>query len=214
MHGESNARYPHPREINGALNLSQASNQPNLPRTLSESHPQPRVASILSLTAPPPRGPSSISHQTPEREYRTYGRNISPQNRHHALDESMERSPSSSAHIFPSSATADGLMAHGSSPSTMIYRISAETPTSHMHYSTDSHDSVHFGTMDVQESDGGRSRHGETAGGKKRRSRATQEQLDILIAVYQRTPFPSTVERTELAQRLGMTPRSVQIWCV
>jgi hypothetical protein len=94
----------------------------------------------------------------------------------------------------------------------MMYRNNADTPTSHMHYGSDNHDSVHFGTMDIQESDGGPSRNGETSGGKKRRSRATQEQLDILITVYQRTPFPSTVERSELAQRLGMTPRSVQIW--
>ncbi|KAG8834681.1 hypothetical protein FRC17_007766 [Serendipita sp. 399] len=53
---------------------------------------------------------------------------------------------------------------------------------------------------------------GETAGGKKRRSRATQEQLDILNGVYARTPFPTTAERAELAARLKMTPRSVQIW--
>ncbi|KAG8830422.1 hypothetical protein FRC18_008121 [Serendipita sp. 400] len=53
---------------------------------------------------------------------------------------------------------------------------------------------------------------GETAGGKKRRSRATQEQLDILNGVYARTPFPTTAERSELAARLKMTPRSVQIW--
>lgn len=71
----------------------------------------------------------------------------------------------------------------------------------------------------TSESDGGgsmslsiRSRVGETAGGKKRRSRATQEQLEILNGVYQRTPFPTTVERSDLALRLGMTPRSVQIW--
>lgn len=211
MHGESNARYPHPREINGALNTSPA---PNLPRTLSESHShgQPRAASILSLTAPSPRGPSSIAHQSSEREYRAYGRNISPRNRHHALEDSMQHSPSSSAHVFPSSNPADGRMPHGASASGMIHRNSVDTPNFHTHYGTDSHDSVHFGMMDVQESDGGRSRHGETAGGKKRRSRATQEQLDILITVYQRTPFPSTVERTELAQKLGMTPRSVQIW--
>jgi len=67
------------------------------------------------------------------------------------------------------------------------------------------------GTFDMSEGEG-RFKPGETSGGKKRRSRATQEQLDILNGVYQRTPFPTTVERTELAQRLGMTPRSVQIW--
>ncbi|PVF98568.1 homeobox-domain-containing protein [Serendipita vermifera] len=62
------------------------------------------------------------------------------------------------------------------------------------------------------ESESARLRQGETAGGKKRRSRATQDQLEILNGVYARTPFPSTVERSELAQRLNMTPRSVQIW--
>lgn len=55
---------------------------------------------------------------------------------------------------------------------------------------------------------------GETAGGKKRRARATPEQLEILNQVYARTPFPSTQERIDLAATLGMTPRSVQIWCV
>jgi hypothetical protein len=55
---------------------------------------------------------------------------------------------------------------------------------------------------------------GETAGGKKRRARATPEQLEILNQVYARTPFPSTQERIDLAATLGMTPRSVQIWYV
>jgi Homeodomain len=72
-------------------------------------------------------------------------------------------------------------------------------------------DSIIGGTFDMSEGEG-RFKPGETSGGKKRRSRATQEQLDILNGVYQRTPFPTTVERTELAQQLGMTPRSVQIW--
>ena len=55
---------------------------------------------------------------------------------------------------------------------------------------------------------------GETAGGKKRRARATPEQLEILNQVYARTPFPSTQERIDLAAVLGMTPRSVQIWYI
>jgi Homeodomain len=55
---------------------------------------------------------------------------------------------------------------------------------------------------------------GETAGGKKRRARATPEQLEILNQVYARTPFPSTQERIDLAATLDMTPRSVQIWYV
>ena len=68
------------------------------------------------------------------------------------------------------------------------------------------------GSFELSETESMRLKPGETAGGKKRRSRATQEQLDLLNAVYQRTPFPTTVERNELANRLGMTPRSVQIW--
>jgi homeobox protein YOX1/YHP1 len=48
---------------------------------------------------------------------------------------------------------------------------------------------------------------------KKKRKRADANQLKILTEVYNRTPFPSTEERLDLAKRLDMTPRSVQIWC-
>jgi len=47
---------------------------------------------------------------------------------------------------------------------------------------------------------------------KKKRKRADAEQLRVLNEVYARTAFPSTEERQELALRLNMSPRSVQIW--
>jgi homeobox protein YOX1/YHP1 len=47
---------------------------------------------------------------------------------------------------------------------------------------------------------------------KKKRKRADAAQLQVLNEVYSRTAFPSTEERAELARKLDMTPRSVQIW--
>ncbi|KAH9931118.1 homeobox-domain-containing protein [Epithele typhae] len=47
---------------------------------------------------------------------------------------------------------------------------------------------------------------------KKKRKRADPEQLKVLNETYNRTAFPSTEERMELAQKLGMSARSVQIW--
>ena len=47
---------------------------------------------------------------------------------------------------------------------------------------------------------------------KKKRKRADAAQLEVLNEVYNRTAFPSTEERAELARKLDMTPRSVQIW--
>lgn len=47
---------------------------------------------------------------------------------------------------------------------------------------------------------------------KKKRKRADAGQLEVLNEVYNRTAFPSTEERAELAKKLDMTPRSVQIW--
>ena len=47
---------------------------------------------------------------------------------------------------------------------------------------------------------------------KKKRKRADADQLRVLNEVYARTAFPSTEERQDLALRLGMSPRSVQIW--
>ena len=40
------------------------------------------------------------------------------------------------------------------------------------------------------------------------------EQLKVLNETYNHTAFPSTEERIELAKKLGMSARSVQIWCV
>ncbi len=47
---------------------------------------------------------------------------------------------------------------------------------------------------------------------KKKRKRADAAQLKMLTDVYNRTAFPTTEERHELAKKLDMTPRSVQIW--
>lgn len=47
---------------------------------------------------------------------------------------------------------------------------------------------------------------------KKKRKRADAEQLKVLNETYNRTAFPSTEERVELARKLGMSARSVQIW--
>lgn len=47
---------------------------------------------------------------------------------------------------------------------------------------------------------------------KKKRKRADPAQLKVLNETYNRTAFPSTEERLELAKALDMSPRSVQIW--
>ncbi|OSD06902.1 homeobox-domain-containing protein [Trametes coccinea BRFM310] len=47
---------------------------------------------------------------------------------------------------------------------------------------------------------------------KKKRKRADAEQLKVLNETYNKTAFPSTEERNELAKKLGMSSRSVQIW--
>lgn len=49
---------------------------------------------------------------------------------------------------------------------------------------------------------------------KKKRKRADAAQLKVLNDTYQRTAFPSTEERNELARMLDMSARSVQIWLV
>ena len=48
----------------------------------------------------------------------------------------------------------------------------------------------------------------------KKRKRADAAQLKVLNETYQRTAFPSTEERQDLARKLDMPPRSVQIWFV
>ncbi len=47
---------------------------------------------------------------------------------------------------------------------------------------------------------------------KKKRKRADARQLEALNRMYNRTAFPSTEERLQLARELDMSPRSVQIW--
>ncbi|OBZ68006.1 Homeobox protein HD-10 [Grifola frondosa] len=47
---------------------------------------------------------------------------------------------------------------------------------------------------------------------QEERKRADAEQLKVLNETYNRTAFPSTEERVELAKKLGMSARSVQIW--
>jgi hypothetical protein len=47
---------------------------------------------------------------------------------------------------------------------------------------------------------------------KPKRKRASEYQLAVLRQHYAKDPFPSTHCRQQLALKLGMTPRSVQIW--
>ncbi|KIK99054.1 hypothetical protein PAXRUDRAFT_823153 [Paxillus rubicundulus Ve08.2h10] len=47
---------------------------------------------------------------------------------------------------------------------------------------------------------------------KKKRKRADTAQLKVLNETYSRTAFPSTEERADLAKKLDMSARSVQIW--
>ncbi|KAG1737672.1 hypothetical protein EDB19DRAFT_1829451 [Suillus lakei] len=49
---------------------------------------------------------------------------------------------------------------------------------------------------------------------KKKRKRADAAQLKVLNETYARTAFPSTEERADLAKKLDMSARSVQIWLV
>ncbi|KAG8735193.1 hypothetical protein FRC10_010889 [Ceratobasidium sp. 414] len=47
---------------------------------------------------------------------------------------------------------------------------------------------------------------------KPKRRRANATQLQLLNETYARTMFPTTEERAEIARRINMTPRQVQIW--
>lgn len=47
---------------------------------------------------------------------------------------------------------------------------------------------------------------------KCKRKRATAVQTQILQNAFAKTAFPSTLQREYLARRLGMSPRTVQIW--
>lgn len=52
----------------------------------------------------------------------------------------------------------------------------------------------------------------DTAETKPKRRRANEAQLSLLNETYSRTMFPTTEERAEIARRINMTPRQVQIW--
>ncbi|EUC54713.1 homeobox domain protein [Rhizoctonia solani AG-3 Rhs1AP] len=47
---------------------------------------------------------------------------------------------------------------------------------------------------------------------KPKRRRANAAQLKLLNDTYARTMFPTTEERADIARRINMTPRQVQIW--
>ncbi|KAJ3106228.1 hypothetical protein HDU97_006861 [Phlyctochytrium planicorne] len=47
---------------------------------------------------------------------------------------------------------------------------------------------------------------------KKKRIKTSQEQLKILQESFDRDPKPSSAARTELGERLGMSPRAIQVW--
>ncbi|KAJ1305704.1 hypothetical protein OPQ81_010439 [Rhizoctonia solani] len=47
---------------------------------------------------------------------------------------------------------------------------------------------------------------------KPKRRRANAAQLQLLNDTYARTMFPTTEERADIARRINMTPRQVQIW--
>lgn len=57
--------------------------------------------------------------------------------------------------------------------------------------------------------------HAEAPSGaaiKAKRKRANARQVEILRQAFAQNPFPSSETRRRLAEELGMTPRSVQIW--
>ncbi|KAI9296333.1 hypothetical protein K502DRAFT_284010, partial [Neoconidiobolus thromboides FSU 785] len=47
---------------------------------------------------------------------------------------------------------------------------------------------------------------------KPKRKRADNTQTRILEQVFKINSFPSTLDRIQLAERLKMTPRAIQIW--
>ncbi len=51
-----------------------------------------------------------------------------------------------------------------------------------------------------------------TDGSKKRRTRTSKEQLVELMRLYHINPLPTAKQRQELGERIGMSPRSVQVW--
>uniref|UniRef100_A0A6B2LJU6 Homeobox domain-containing protein n=1 Tax=Arcella intermedia TaxID=1963864 RepID=A0A6B2LJU6_9EUKA len=51
-----------------------------------------------------------------------------------------------------------------------------------------------------------------THGSSKKRFRTTPHQLQVLEKTYEADKMPSLALREDLAQKLGMTPRRVQVW--
>ncbi|KAJ3062344.1 hypothetical protein HDU98_001781, partial [Podochytrium sp. JEL0797] len=48
--------------------------------------------------------------------------------------------------------------------------------------------------------------------GKKNRFKATEAELPILSAVFEKNPFPSAILRQKLADRLGLESKQIQFW--
>ncbi|KAI8828211.1 homeobox domain-containing protein, partial [Chytriomyces cf. hyalinus JEL632] len=46
----------------------------------------------------------------------------------------------------------------------------------------------------------------------KSRFKATEAELPILSAVFEKNPFPSAVLRQKLADRLGLESKQIQFW--
>ncbi|KAJ3239928.1 hypothetical protein HDU78_002587 [Chytriomyces hyalinus] len=56
------------------------------------------------------------------------------------------------------------------------------------------------------------SRRSSSDMGKKSRFKATEAELPILSAVFEKNPFPSAVLRQKLADRLGLESKQIQFW--
>lgn len=195
----------------GRGNSSHSSSISPIP-AFRQAIPKPNRSSLLSLTAPRQGRSILSSSETPHHHHSISSQAATLGTLENATPPLTLAGPSLSGNTVGSLP-----MSAPSGTSSFSRRNSHEGQsagyemTSHYLYTSSA--SSGPGLLDMSENDGViRLKPGETAGGKKRRSRATQEQLDLLNAVYQRTPFPTTVERNELANRLGMTPRSVQIW--
>jgi Homeodomain len=194
-HAEDESSYRNPRRTSVT--------GPDSPTFRRQNAPKPSRSSLLSLTAPRPATRNILSEARPSICY------TSPR----ATGENVVMAPaSSSSGSYPTSIPSSSIASirrdsHGDPKHAQILDYSP----SHYYYTSPGQEGV-TGSFESSENEASRLKPGETAGGKKRRSRATQEQLDMLNGVYQRTPFPTTAERNELAHQLGMTPRSVQIW--
>ncbi|RKO99837.1 hypothetical protein CXG81DRAFT_1278, partial [Caulochytrium protostelioides] len=47
---------------------------------------------------------------------------------------------------------------------------------------------------------------------RKRRTRTSRPQLTVLLRVFEQTPTPPPPVCAEIAARIGMTTRAVQVW--